>query len=295
MYTLTTCDVESSFLQCGAWSVLLHVGAIAMLGALHVARPVDTPTPPVTVTLLKPPAPVLGDTPPVAPPMPRAEPVEQPGAPRQALPPPHALRLSPQRTVDATDNPPLPTRPAVPPATGELLLNHRASETVKLKQFTKAPARRTAPGTRAAAVPQEARHPVIAKPATATVRPFHEAPTPALAAARTNARHAPKVFRDTTADRKGLRTTVRPIKADRPPYPPTARARGWEGTVMLRLTVTREGAVERAAIHTSSGFPILDESALRAVQAWRFEPARDGEFAIPATVKLPVRFALDDP
>lgn len=101
-------------------------------------------------------------------------------------------------------------------------------------------------------------------------------------------------LRDSTADRKGVRKPVRPIRTDRPPYPQIARKRGWEGTVVLRLTVNREGTVERVNTHKSSGFPDLDESAAQAVKTWRFSPAKDGEFPISATVDLPVRFDLDE-
>lgn len=103
-----------------------------------------------------------------------------------------------------------------------------------------------------------------------------------------------EMLRDSTADRKGVRKPVRPIRTDRPPYPQIARKRGWEGTVVLRLTVNREGTVERVNTHKSSGFPDLDESAAQAVKTWRFSPAKDGEFPISATVDLPVRFDLDE-
>ena len=103
-----------------------------------------------------------------------------------------------------------------------------------------------------------------------------------------------EMLRDSTADRKGVRKPVRPIRTDRPPYPQVARKRGWEGTVVLRLTVNREGTVERVNTHKSSGFPDLDESAAQAVKTWRFSPAKDGEFPISATVDLPVRFDLDE-
>lgn len=103
-----------------------------------------------------------------------------------------------------------------------------------------------------------------------------------------------EMLRDSTADRKGVRKPVRPIRTNRPPYPQIARKRGWEGTVVLRLTVNREGSVERVNTHKSSGFPDLDESAVEAVKTWRFSPAKDGEFPISATVDLPVRFDLDE-
>src|SRR5687768_15842604 len=46
-----------------------------------------------------------------------------------------------------------------------------------------------------------------------------------------------------------------------PPYPVIARRVGWEGTVMLRLTVTPQGRVSRADVVTSSGHVELDRTA----------------------------------
>ena len=242
MHALTTFHPGSSFLRFGAWSVLLHISAVAMVGVLHVTRPADSALSRVTVTLLESPTPVSNNAPPVA--------------PQQVPPSPRLLRLPPQHPTTAPDIPQPPTRHAVP---------------------------------------QEQQTAGIGKPNATTVWTSHEVSTPAFSTTHPYAPDAPKTFRDATADRKGLRTPARPIKSDHPPYPYTASKQGWEGTVVLRLTVSREGIVEQAAIHTSSGFPILDESALQAVQAWRFEPAKDGEFPISATVEQPIRFALNDP
>jgi TonB family protein len=104
-----------------------------------------------------------------------------------------------------------------------------------------------------------------------------------------------KVSRDPIADIKGKRTPVRPAKAERPPYPQFAREQGWEGTVVLRIRVNQQGSVDSVKTQKSSGFPILDDSALRSVKSWSFEPAKDGEFLLTATVDLPIRFDLDEP
>ena len=104
-----------------------------------------------------------------------------------------------------------------------------------------------------------------------------------------------KVARDPIADLKGKRTPVRPAKAERPPYPHFAREQGWEGTVVLRIRVNQQGSVESVKTRKSSGFPILDDSAIQSVKTWRFEPAKDGEFPLAATVDLPIRFDLDEP
>ena len=104
----------------------------------------------------------------------------------------------------------------------------------------------------------------------------------------------PKLVRDSIADRKGLRKTVRLIKSERPVYPQTARQQGWEGTVVLRMTIGAGGDVETVKTQTSSGFLALDESAAKSVKRWRFDPAKDGEFRIATVVDLPVRFDLDE-
>ena len=103
-----------------------------------------------------------------------------------------------------------------------------------------------------------------------------------------------QLVRDSIADRKGLRKTVRLIKSERPPYPQRARKEGWEGTVVLRITVGAGGDVEKVRTQTSSGFPVLDESAAQSVKAWRFDPAKDGEFPVSTAVDLPIRFSLEE-
>ena len=104
----------------------------------------------------------------------------------------------------------------------------------------------------------------------------------------------PKLPRDSIADRKGLQKTVRLIKSERPVYPQMARKQGWEGTVVLRITIGAGGDVKKVTTQTSSGYPALDESAAQSVKTWRFDPAKDGEFPVSTTVDLPVRFNLEE-
>lgn len=103
-----------------------------------------------------------------------------------------------------------------------------------------------------------------------------------------------KLPRDSIADRKALRKTVRPIKPERPPYPQVARQHGWEGTVVLRINIGPDGNVKTVATQKSTGFDALDESATESVKRWRFHPAKDGEFSVSAVVDLPIRFDLDE-
>lgn len=78
-----------------------------------------------------------------------------------------------------------------------------------------------------------------------------------------------------------------------PPYPAAARRMGEEGSVIVHVTIGRDGRVRAATIAQSSGSPRLDEAAIaQALKRWRFIPAlADGE-AIEAVRDITVRFRL---
>ncbi len=77
-----------------------------------------------------------------------------------------------------------------------------------------------------------------------------------------------------------------------PRYPPAARRRGIEGTVMLEVLVSPAGLPDRVEILRSSGSGLLDEAAVEAVRRWRFRPARRGREAVEGRVSVPVTFRL---
>jgi TonB family protein len=78
----------------------------------------------------------------------------------------------------------------------------------------------------------------------------------------------------------------------KPVYPQEARAKGYQGKVLLRVEVLASGRVGQAAVKKSSGCEALDRSALAAVKEWRFIPARKGEVAVPVWVIIPIKFQL---
>jgi periplasmic protein TonB len=77
-----------------------------------------------------------------------------------------------------------------------------------------------------------------------------------------------------------------------PEYPPAARRRGYEGTVVLEVLVDRKGKVRDQRLFESSGHDLLDRAAMRSVKGWEFEPARHGEEAVEMWVKVPLTFRL---
>jgi protein TonB len=77
-----------------------------------------------------------------------------------------------------------------------------------------------------------------------------------------------------------------------PVYPWVARRRHYQGTVLLDVRVTAKGIVAEVKVARSSGYPVLDRSALKSVRRWRFEPARRGSRPVETWVQVPVRFEL---
>lgn len=94
----------------------------------------------------------------------------------------------------------------------------------------------------------------------------------------------------------GASTETKPgyLKNSAPPYPPEALEARQEGIVVLSLVVDRSGNARNVAIKESSGFTLLDQSALNAVEHWRFSPARIGFVSQESQVEIPVRFEIEE-
>ena len=80
----------------------------------------------------------------------------------------------------------------------------------------------------------------------------------------------------------------------KPKYPAIARSRGWQGKVLLRVKVSADGLSEAVTVHRSSGHDALDESAIAAVEKWKFIPAKRGNTAVACSVIVPIIFTLNN-
>lgn len=79
-----------------------------------------------------------------------------------------------------------------------------------------------------------------------------------------------------------------------PRYPLIARRNGEQGTVTLRVVVTREGTAGSVAVEKTSGSAALDGAALATVKEWRFVPAQQNGQPVEAPVLVPIVFRLQD-
>lgn len=92
------------------------------------------------------------------------------------------------------------------------------------------------------------------------------------------------------------RTRPACLAADAPPpeYPSVARRRGWEGTVLLRLTIAADGSLVSTEVAASSGRAALDEAAVAAARRWTFAAALSRGAAVDSKLDVPVVFRLAD-
>ncbi|MDB6029407.1 MAG: TonB family protein [Verrucomicrobiales bacterium] len=95
-----------------------------------------------------------------------------------------------------------------------------------------------------------------------------------------------------TAFAPGVTAQPRYRENPEPAYPPSAKRRREEGTVVLSVAVTATGSPEAVVVKESSGFAALDDAAKNAVRNWKFEPARSTDQPVASKVEVPVRFQL---
>ena len=117
--------------------------------------------------------------------------------------------------------------------------------------------------------------------------------TPAQVVARPVPPSRPVVPQETSVGTTEERL-AKPLENRPPVYPSEALRNQLEGVVFLRVHVADTGRVVNVEVLRSSGHPILDGAAVQAVGGWRFLPAMQAGRAVASTVRIPVRFSLND-
>lgn len=73
-------------------------------------------------------------------------------------------------------------------------------------------------------------------------------------------------------------------------YPPLLREAGIGGTVLVSLWIDDSGVVMRQEMTQSSGYPALDQAAVKVAGMMEFSPARNDGKPVPVMVQIPISF-----
>lgn len=136
-------------------------------------------------------------------------------------------------------------------------------------------------------------------PESATASAYTAAPSPDAAAAPAtrspSATHAaPEVVTADPAAERRWQAQLEALLARDKHYPMSARRARQEGVVLVEAHFSADGQLLRSAVHTASGFSVLDEAALamvkRAADVTRAQltPGR------PAQLRIPITFHLEE-
>lgn len=84
-----------------------------------------------------------------------------------------------------------------------------------------------------------------------------------------------------------------PVKQVQPKYPDIALRAELEGTVYLKVWVTKEGKVKKAVVLKTDS-EVFNQSAIDAAMQWVFTPALQQKKPVDVWVAIPFRFRLKD-
>lgn len=83
-----------------------------------------------------------------------------------------------------------------------------------------------------------------------------------------------------------------PVKAVAPTYPAEMKREGASGIVTVAIVIDESGNVVESAVAKSTRTE-FESAALKAVEQWKFKPAKKGGMAVRAKIAVPVKFNAD--
>jgi len=101
----------------------------------------------------------------------------------------------------------------------------------------------------------------------------------------------PENFNHIKVDSKNFRNR-NILSNPKPPYPLVSRRMREQGTAHLRLCINETGLIDNITLAKSSGYELLDQSAINTVKAWRFSKV-DLTYPSIECYRLPVNFTLE--
>lgn len=117
--------------------------------------------------------------------------------------------------------------------------------------------------------------PVVAETPPAKIATFEVAAPPAM------------------VDAAALDQPLTPVSRIPPVYPAGAKHRGIEGWVRVRFEVDERGDVGNVTVIEAEPKGVFDDSVIRCVRQWRFEPGTVGGVPVRTLAETTVRFELE--
>lgn len=86
----------------------------------------------------------------------------------------------------------------------------------------------------------------------------------------------------------------RPMPITNEDYPPQSKRLGEEGVTLVRLLVLADGSIGNVQVAKSSGFPRLDETAVRKLKRWRVNPGTENGKPVDMWMDLRVVWKIEN-
>ena len=284
-------EQDSSFLRFGTWSVVLHILFFVFVSFVHFSLEVEKPPPTVKVTFVEIPAPPEPEPEPQAPPMLQTQRLPTQPVQRKQIQPPQPPDIAQPVDIPEVVTEPPPQQPPPQPLKRRVLTDSRATDTLKARNLTKVASRRTPLPTTKTQVEEP---PSMFIPGFSTVAALEGAANRHIVRASlppTAPGRSKRTLQATRGEAQAT-TSVGVLRSVHPIYPRIAKKSGWEGTVLVRVTVEANGRTSKVDVSRSSGHKVLDDAAVKAVKRWAFRPARDGNIPIRSVVVIPLKFSL---
>ncbi|MFZ2988659.1 energy transducer TonB, partial [Ideonella sp.] len=127
---------------------------------------------------------------------------------------------------------------------------------------------------------------------TAALAPAEATPAPSVSTLAGPA--APQALPEAPAGPRQIpASALRYLTLPQQVYPASSRRLGEQGTVYVKVVVDTRGMPRQVMLHQSSGHPRLDEQALTAMRAARFQPYTDNGVAVESMAIAPLAYELD--
>ncbi len=81
------------------------------------------------------------------------------------------------------------------------------------------------------------------------------------------------------------------VHRETPVYPPTMKAQGKEGVVLIEALIDATGKVRKVDVIESAG-ALFDQAAIAAIKGSTFLPANTNGSPVPVMLRVPIRFRL---